>query len=540
MIKNKKTLNKRFSNIVEFCIKYLILLVLSMIIVFTIFYMQKNVEIKNYREKIEISEKTIITTQKEFITTLIDDISADLSYLKEMQFFTAMLNSKDTTEFDRLKSDFTEEFKSFAKVNTNYDQLRYIDENGMEIIRINQVNNEISIVLEDELQDKSDRYYYSDAMKINEGDVYQSVLDLNVENGQIETPRKPMIRFAIKVYDNSHNEKGIIIINYNASNLLAYFDSIGDTSTSLNYMLNMDSYVLTGEDNMEFAFMYDDLTNNNFANQNNEVWTKINNTQLEDKVIQFYSTNGLITVAKIILEQSDIQNIPWFALSIVENIDSPYASNKSEFTLILSEFIYMWQYFIIVSLFIGILTFFIIERKKYIASITKMAKIDGLTGIFSRSEGFNVIESSLDYAVANNIDYSVCFIDVNDLKFVNDKLGHEEGDNYLRETVSVLQSAFRDSDHLVRIGGDEFIIGLTGSEMVIEKNWNKVLSILSELNSKSERKYPISLSHGVASLFIDGDSKLEGLLAQADKRMYEEKQRIKSGKNYNRTINNIY
>ncbi|BCO08231.1 hypothetical protein GF1_06070 [Desulfolithobacter dissulfuricans] len=91
------------------------------------------------------------------------------------------------------------EFQVFARHKIWYDQVRLLDHDGQEIIRVNATENGPVIVPPEALQDKSQRYYFSDLRKLQKGEIYLSPLDLNVEHGEIETPHKPTLRLAARL-----------------------------------------------------------------------------------------------------------------------------------------------------------------------------------------------------------------------------------------------------------------------------------------------------------------------------------------------------
>ena len=115
-------------------------------------------------------------------------------------------------------------------------------------------------------------------------------------------------------------------------------------------------------------------------------------------------------------------------------------------------------------------------------------------------------------------EFSIGMIDMDGLKFVNDNLGHLEGDEYIRTVANGIVSLARDTDTICRIGGDEFIVILPKcKEEVLEKK-------LYELNinlEKLSKKYEMSISYGV--VYVDSDTKLleQEILEQADEKMYK-------------------
>jgi diguanylate cyclase (GGDEF)-like protein/PAS domain S-box-containing protein len=100
-------------------------------------------------------------------------------------------------------------------------QIRYIDPDGNEIIRVDKDSYSIlpKIISKEMLQNKADRYYFSETAKMNNNSIWYSKIDLNIERGKIERPYKPVIRIATPVY-YSKVFKGIIIINIHATDFL--------------------------------------------------------------------------------------------------------------------------------------------------------------------------------------------------------------------------------------------------------------------------------------------------------------------------------
>jgi hypothetical protein len=81
-------------------------------------------------------------------------------------------------------------FLDMAHAKPNFDQIRYIDREGLEKLRVNSNGGRPTVVPEEQLQDKSGRYYFTDGMAVPPGEIYMSQMDLNVERGQIELPHK--------------------------------------------------------------------------------------------------------------------------------------------------------------------------------------------------------------------------------------------------------------------------------------------------------------------------------------------------------------
>lgn len=134
-------------------------------------------------------------------------------------------------------------------INSNKDmmQIRYIDKEGRENIRLQRLepNGQISLTKENLLQDKSDRYYFQEAKKIKEPQkVWISDIDLNMENNEIERPFVPTIRFALPLYTNKQFN-GVLIINVFMQNLL---EQLTTSDLFLVSLLDKKGNFLIGKD----------------------------------------------------------------------------------------------------------------------------------------------------------------------------------------------------------------------------------------------------------------------------------------------------
>jgi len=133
-------------------------------------------------------------------------------------------------------------FLDIAKTSSNVMQLRYIDNNGNEIIRIerNNPHQEARITAKEYLQNKADRYYFKDIMKLRDGEYWYSKLDLNIEHGKIQIPIKPVIRIGTPYYYKGKKE-GILIINIFMEDFL---NSLVASNIYHIFLVDKDNFIL--------------------------------------------------------------------------------------------------------------------------------------------------------------------------------------------------------------------------------------------------------------------------------------------------------
>lgn len=239
-------------------------------------------------ENVFINERNHSQLLAQIISDEFELVVSDLMILSESENLQALLASEDTLYKEALSQDFL----SFATRKGLYDQIRYLDETGIEIMRVNFNDGKPSIVPENQLQDKGGRYYFQDTFQLDVGEVFVSPLDLNIEHGEIEQPQKPMIRFSTPVFDNIGQKQGIVILNYFGAKLIQRLELEEPNILGQVMLLNSDGYWLKGstpED--EWGFMYPDRNELIFGNTYPDAWQPISAAESG----QFQNKSGLFT-----------------------------------------------------------------------------------------------------------------------------------------------------------------------------------------------------------------------------------------------------
>ncbi|MBI5097965.1 MAG: GGDEF domain-containing protein [Nitrospirae bacterium] len=174
----------------------------------------------------------------------------------------------------------------------------------------------------------------------------------------------------------------------------------------------------------------------------------------------------------------------------------------------------------------------ITERKKMEESLLTASITDPLTGLMNRRGFFNFTEKQIELAKRSKRNLSILFLDINELKKINDNLGHKAGDQALLDITDLLKNTFRSSDIIARIGGDEFTVLIIAPQYPdIEKIINKkIQNRLKIHNEEMKREYNLSVSMGFAHFDPKYPSSIDELLVKADALMYEDKKQKKSGK----------
>jgi diguanylate cyclase (GGDEF)-like protein/PAS domain S-box-containing protein len=176
------------------------------------------------------------------------------------------------------------------------------------------------------------------------------------------------------------------------------------------------------------------------------------------------------------------------------------------------------------ELFIQAIVRDVTERKLLEKELHRLSIVDELTGLYNRRGFLTLSEQQLKLAERTKKSILLFFLDLDHMKWINDTLGHHEGDTALAEIAAILRQTFRESDIIGRVGGDEFaVLAIDGTDEARVVPMNRLRNALENYNKPEGRKYQLSLSIGIARYEPDEPASLDELMAQADTLMYEEK-----------------
>lgn len=144
---------------------------------------------------------------------------------------------------------------------------------------------------------------------------------------------------------------------------------------------------------------------------------------------------------------------------------------------------------------------------------------DGLTGLYNRRAWEKLVTTEEERCKRYGHPAAVFFIDLNDLKKVNDSLGHDRGDELIQQTANVLRNTARSNDIVARLGGDEFVIlSVENDEAGAEVLLSRLMQALKQ--EKIAAAIGVAMRHPAQGLFKAA--------AEADRRMFEHKRQLKS------------
>lgn len=159
-----------------------------------------------------------------------------------------------------------------------------------------------------------------------------------------------------------------------------------------------------------------------------------------------------------------------------------------------------------------------------ISTLDRMWIYDTLTGIYNRAGFFKLSEPILSECVEKKIPVCVIFMDVDGLKDVNDKYGHDEGDVLIKTIADILKDNKKHGEIIMRYGGDEFVLLAAGYDDEAAGEFvSKVETAMNRFNSTGEKPYDIEASIGYCITLLNDIVELNDLIENADHEMYKKK-----------------
>ncbi|MCH7808403.1 MAG: HAMP domain-containing protein [Planctomycetes bacterium] len=171
-------------------------------------------------ERLEFDAASRARAIREFLEGVRGDLSfvSELTPIRELAGAGTSLTAEQLNDLRRVAQ---RELAIFAHGKRGYYQIRYLDDTGSEVIRLNIDKGQVEIVPPEQLQDKGDRYYVREALALEPGETYVSPMDLNVEHGQAELPDRGVVRYAARVRGLDGRGCGLVVINLYADYVLS-------------------------------------------------------------------------------------------------------------------------------------------------------------------------------------------------------------------------------------------------------------------------------------------------------------------------------
>ncbi|WP_319371476.1 diguanylate cyclase [uncultured Ilyobacter sp.] len=158
------------------------------------------------------------------------------------------------------------------------------------------------------------------------------------------------------------------------------------------------------------------------------------------------------------------------------------------------------------------------EKEKLQEILRKQATTDELTGLLNRRAAYDFLLKEIKKQKEPGDTLTICYLDIDNFKKINDDYGHEEGDRYLKEFSNILKEKLRQEDNLFRMGGDEFVaifpeMKREDVELIFEKR------VLPDMRARLD----IDFSYGIFEFSEFTKTNLNQIMKKADERMYKQK-----------------
>ncbi|BES66515.1 hypothetical protein SANA_29540 [Gottschalkiaceae bacterium SANA] len=288
-----------------------------------------------FLNEFEQTHDLLLQDQDQYLSSM--ERVIDLQYEKLYQDLFVLVSANEMITYKSKQTPESQQdlellFLRIAKSKNSFDQIRFLDERGQEIIRVNSRENEPTLMPAEQLQNKQTRYYFQETSLLKENEIYVSDMDLNMEYQEVEVPHKPMIRVSTPLFDSQDQFMGIAIINYHAGSLLALFEQEVQEHYDFRlhaHVLNNNGYYLFHPDpQMGFGFMLDGKENNTLSKEDPSFWADMQEAdqgshQHDNQLYTFHRmTPGLNT------DKSVVNKSPWILMAHTDLTQTPLLANN--------------------------------------------------------------------------------------------------------------------------------------------------------------------------------------------------------------------
>ena len=249
---------------------------------------------------LQTEQQSLVELGRRRVIVSLEPIVSDAMYLAGQQAVRQWLAARDPAA----RRNLAAEYLAFAANKVIYNQVRFFDLEGREVVRADRNGRGAHLTPDGQLQDKKHRAYVHETLKLGPGQVYATPFDLNAEHGAIEQPVTPVIRFGAPVFDGGGRKQGFVLLNYRGAHLLDRLKALDATGTGNIWLLNNRGYWLLGprpED--EWGFMYPERQTRTLAQAYPQAWENI---QRNTASAQFMAGGDLFTFALVSASDSDM------------------------------------------------------------------------------------------------------------------------------------------------------------------------------------------------------------------------------------------
>ncbi|MES9996527.1 diguanylate cyclase [Desulfovibrio aminophilus] len=483
-------------------------------------YAYRSLEASGRAEAVKARQMGRVSQEVQVLETALSASAADAAFLADMT--STLLREAG----ERAPGDIAGVLWSFAFVNRGYARIQYLDASGVEIARVNLHPQGPEMVPGLHLADRSTLPDFLETRDLPGGSVRVSRLELNAEDGRLDAPPTPVLRFSSPVFGPDGVRAGVVVLALKGDLPLERLRLASSGPGGAFLMANAQGYWLLGPSpDSEWAFQLDGRPEGTLK----QLWPGAWETARRDGQGQIPVNGGLLTFDTVTPGQgytlgADLRVLPaedWLlAVHTSEDSFNPPTGPLFWFfnaglAALLAVVSWLWAQARL-------------RRDQAEARLREMATIDGLTRLFNRRHFLETGQTELERARRYGRALSLVMFDVDHFKKVNDTYGHDAGDAVLRSLADTARTALRQADVLGRLGGEEFAAILPETDLKAGmETAERLRRAVEELKvSHGELVLRLTVSLGVAQIREGED--LDGLLKRADQALYEAKN---SGRN---------
>ncbi|MCA9548893.1 MAG: GGDEF domain-containing protein [Myxococcales bacterium] len=415
-----------------------------------------------------------------------------------------------------------------ASIQPAYDQIRFLDTEGHERVRVNAGRDRAWLVPEAQLQDKSGRSYMRDLAALARDQLYFSRLDLNVEHGQVELPYKPVLRTGVDLAWGGERQ-GYLVINHLMAPTL---ERIRGLSGRLRVQLVDQSgyWILAETPELEFGQLVEGRSEARMSAWVPDAWVAMqrnqegSSTTREGRFVFRRFQAAIRSGCAATSRESGSFDPGWWLVVRVHPQQVMQVRQEA-----LEAAVSLWApIYLAVLLVLAMLSRHRSIKLRYQQRLEAMVRQDALTGLATRTVLEAALQSELQRSRRHHRRFGLLYLDLDGFKAINDGFGHAAGDQILRHVAAILHAEIRETDVATRLGGDEFLVLL--SELPERSALHRAAErILGRVQGLDWEGLPVGASIGLAlwpdDLPHGGASELVHV---ADQYMYQAKARGKN------------
>ncbi len=193
-----------------------------------------------------------IANSSESLIRYLDNSGDDLLFMGKVSPILGIIRArenngiepKQNSTYDLWRERLSTIFTELMQTKLGYMQLRYLDENGNEMVRVDRDEFIIKTIPKEQLQNKANRKYFIVSLKLDFGNIHVLPINLNREQGKIEIPYKPTMRYATPIFSANGERRGIVISNLLVAHIFQRLKQDNQNNAGRVLIINQDGYYL--------------------------------------------------------------------------------------------------------------------------------------------------------------------------------------------------------------------------------------------------------------------------------------------------------